>query len=378
MTGATTPCPAETGSQALPCRSALPGLEAIVKHNWSEVVPRPDPRLRASLEQNTPLPQSLAARLQILAPAESGLTTFLEGLESVLRSQRAASDSFDVDDEIDVDMPLGLAPIGAPQAHMQALVRDFSRRQRQATMLVTGCVATSCVLTVVGIAALASLTPQAGRSEDRLRDRSNAVAWEAPAPDAPALTLTSASLNRSGKSDSLFVFARLAAAEPPRAAEEVRSGRRASAPELILMQPGRPVSLAPLIAPRRASYVLIRGLPGEATLSAGTRSPSGAWLVKAAEIESLTLSIDGTVSGDYTAEIYAVGAQALPQGRQRVVFRVESAFGRTAADGFNWAATLRDMAMTHEANPSGVSYERISDAGDTVPRRMKILASLSD
>ena len=402
MTGATTPCPAETGLQALPCRSALPGLEAIIKQRWNEVAPSPDPRLRGTRLVDPDLPPSLATRLQILAPADSGLTTFIERLEVALRAAIPSADAFGEDDELDVDMPLGLAPIGAPQACMQALVQDFSRRQRQATMLVAGCVTASSILTVVGVVALATIAgPPAGRSEGPSPGHLNALAWQPSSDDTPAVVPISASPERTAKGDSLFVPARLDAAEPAAAPTVLPAVQRASGPELILMQPGRSLSLAPLIEPRRASYVLIRGLPADAKLSAGQRSPSGAWLVKASDIGSLTMSIGGDVSGDYTAEIYALGVGAPPQGRQRLVFRVEPGFGRMATDGFNWAATLRDMAMTSEAGrEGGVSisaepqaahlldedettetdfpYERTSEAGHAESKeRMKILASLS-
>ncbi len=403
MTGATTPCPAEAASHASTfCHSALPGLEAIIKQRWNEMVPSPDPRLRGSMLVDHDLPHSLATRLQILAPAESGLSTCLERLEAALRAQVPSHGAFGEDDELDVDTPLGLAPIGAPQACMRALVQDFSRRQRQATMLVAGCVTASSILTVVGVVALATIAgPPAGRSEAPSPRHANAVAWQGPSPDLPAVMHVSASPDRTGKGDSLFVPARLGAVEPAAAPTALPAAWRASGPQLILMQTGRSISLAPLIEPRRASYVLIRGLPGDAKLSAGQRSPSGAWLVKAGDVGSLTMSISGDVSGDYTAEIYALGVGAPPQGRQRLVFRVEPGFGRMAADGCNWAATLRDMAMTSKAGreggvsasaepqaahltdegettEAGLPYERTSEAGDAESsERMKILASLS-
>jgi hypothetical protein len=397
MTGATTPCPAETGLQALPCRSALPGLEAIIKQRWNEVAPSPDPRLRGTRPVELDLPQSLASQLQIFAPAESGLTTFLERLEVALRAPIPSPDAFGEDDELDADMPLGLAPIGAPQACMQALLQDFSRRQRHATMLVAGCVTASSILTVVGVVALATIAgPPAGRSESPSPGHLNSLAWQRTSADTPGVVPISASPDRSAKGDSLFVPARLDAAESAAAPIVLPAVQRASGPELILMQPGRSLSLAPLIEPRRASYVLIRGLPDDAKLSAGQRSPSGAWLVKASDIGSLTMSIGGDVSGDCTAEIYALGVGSPSRGRQRLVFRVEPGFGRMATDGFNWAATLRDMAMTSEAVSTSTEtptahltdegdaaeadlpYERTSEAGDAESKeRMKILASLS-
>ena len=352
MTGSTTPWQAEPGSQASQhCRSGLPGLEAILQQRWNEVVPKRDPRLYPGKPAEAPLPQSLAARLQILAPAESGLTAFLERLESALRFETAPGDALDADAELDADTPLGLAPPSVPQACMQALVQDFSRRQRQATMLVAGCISASCVLTVVGIAALASVTgPSAGRSEGPSYHHTSSTAWQPPSP-ASAVTSASASPNRSGKSDSLFVLARLSTAEPAPRLRTVFLEQRASRPELILMRAGRPLSLAPLIEPRQASYLLIRGLPNEARLSAGQRSPSGAWLVKAEDVAALTLSIADDAGGDYTAEIYALGAGDVPQARQRLVLRVDPIHARTAA-----SETSNDMAAGHT----------------------KILASLSD
>jgi hypothetical protein len=286
---------------------------------------------------------------------------------------------------------------------MQALVQDFSRRQRQATLLVAGCVTASSIFTVLGIAALAAIAvPPAGGDDNPSPRHSNAMAWQSPSSGTADVTRVLASPDRTGKSDSLFMPARLDMAAPAAAPMVPPAAQRAAAPELILMQAGRPLSLAPLIEPRRASYVLIRGLPEEARLSAGWRSPSGAWLVKAGDVGSLTMSIGGNLSGDYTAEIYALGAGALPQGRQRLVFRIEAAYGRMSADGFDWAATLRDMATTIEtgraggvsasAEPQaaqrigedasddiGIPYERTSEAGPPEsPERVKILASLSD
>ena len=390
MTGSAAPL-TELGSQASQLDgSELPGLEAFIKQHWTEVVPQPDPRLNANRAAESFLPHSLGRRLQMLAPTDSGVAAFLERLECALHAQGAPGQALDIEEDIDPDIPLGLAPMGAPQACMQALVQDFSRRQRQATMFVTGCIAASCLLTVVGITALASLTgPQAARSEDPARRHSNSAVWHDPVPAALPVTLVSASPDRSGKSDSLYELARLEAVESERRLRVAFSERSASRPQLILMRAGRPISLAPLIEPRRAAYVLIRGLPEEARLSAGQRSPRGAWLIRADDIGSLSLSIDGDASGDYTAEIYALGANALPQGRQRLVFRVEPAFARAAADDLNWAATLRDMANAArsgsvrdprlvdpgEASEESVQPERVSEFDN---KGRKILASLSD
>ena len=52
---------------------------------------------------------------------------------------------YDLSDSARFEAGLPLEPqiaSPAPQAHMQALVHDFRRRQRQASMIVAGCVAT--------------------------------------------------------------------------------------------------------------------------------------------------------------------------------------------------------------------------------------------
>jgi TPR repeat protein len=358
MTGSSTPRQAEPGSPAPHHRPALADLEAIIQQHLAEIVQGPDPRMHVATAFSTGavnLPPSLAARLQMLAPVDTGLATFLDQIESALRSKPMESDVLGEDD-IDVDTPLGLAPIGAPQLCMQALVHDFARRQRRATLLVAGCVAISCMLTVVGIAALASL---AGSNADGSVNSSNlhssSMTWRGP--ENPMLQLASASPNRSGKSDALFIRARLDAtdASPP---SNAPAESRGSAPELILMQQGRPLLLGPLLKQRQARYTLIRGLPREAKLSVGQRNPSGAWLVRDKDIGALTLSIGGDASGDYTAEIYALGAGALPQGRQRLVFRVEPAFVRAAAEGNSIDSSLMTRAM------------RLIDEGDIAGARL--------
>ncbi|MGB6949290.1 MAG: hypothetical protein WBD84_08880, partial [Methyloceanibacter sp.] len=84
----------------------------------------------------------------------------------------------------------------------------------------------------------------------------------------------------------------------------------------------------------------VRGLPKEATLSAGQRNPSGAWLVKEKDVSQLTLSVGANASGDYPVEIYALGATSAPQARQRLLIRVEQALGSATVSDAN-----RHLAM---------------------------------
>ncbi len=378
MTGFTTPLQAERDPRraAATRRRAEPikGLEAILHQRWRGDATA-DPRLTRAAGASANPPASLAARLKVMAPVEEGLSTFLDRLEEALRERDNDSAEAVEDGDLDPDTPLGLAPVRAPQACMQALVQDFSRRQKQATMLVTACVLTSCVLTVGGLAAFAGMAGRApGASENPARSPSSSLAWRSPAPSSAPI-LAAASPNRGGKEDALLRHA-VDASEPAAAQRP-----HVTAPELILMQRERPLLLAPLIEPRQARYILIRGLPAEAKLSAGQKNPSGAWLVKDEDIPALTLSIGGNASGDYAAEIYTLGGGALPQGRQRLVFRVEQALGRVASSDTNWASTLRDMASAMETapEPAAGAYARASLAeGAGTPERLKILAGLTD
>jgi hypothetical protein len=139
-------------------------------------------------------------------------------------------------------------------------------------------------------------------------------------------------------------------------------------PQLILVQAGRPLELSPLLAQRNARYVLFRGLPEEAKLSAGQRNPSGAWLVKDKDLDRLTLSMGDKARGEYPIEFYAFGAVSAPQARQRLVFRV--AAGPTGGVATGASGTLFNMAlvgMAEEAPPNA------SKASLLMTRAMRLL-----
>jgi hypothetical protein len=285
-----------------------------------------------------------------LAPDDEELGNFLEDLALAVRGETGLG--YDVSDSEAFAAGLPLEPRPAPQAHMQALVHDFHRRQRQASMLVAGCVATSFVLTVVGIAALVGFSRPAASEGDNLVKTSNSVVWhESQEVAPPKLILAKA---------APFTEPAPVEDETPSAPPEPGSGASSAAntaPQLVMVQPGRTLELAPLLTQRDARYILLRGLPREATLSAGQRNPSGAWLVKDKDAERLTLSIAGAVSGDYPVEIYALGAASAPQARQRLVFRV--AAGPTLASATGAPATLFD-APPGDAAPATPAASEIS------------------
>lgn len=361
MTGSAAPCRAEPGLQPLHHTlareyleadrpAAIPGVrwDAIHRSTFPYIE---TPRYTRRIARGMALPRSLAARLRTLVPDDEELGTFLEDLALAVRAETGSG--YDLSDSEAFEAGLPLEPKPAPQAHMQALVHDFRRRQRQASMLVAGCVATSIVLTVVGIAALASFAKPSPADADPLVKSSSSVVWRGSQDSAlPKLILAKA---------APFT-------EPAPVEEEATASSPAAntAPQLIMVQAGRPLELAPLLNQRQARYILVRGLPSEAKLSAGQRNPSGAWLVKERDADHLTLSIGGAASGDYPVEVYALGAVSAPQARQRLVFRV--AAGPTLASAAGTSGTLFNAALAPaQAQPAA------APASPLMARAMRLL-----
>jgi TPR repeat protein len=356
MTGSAAPCTAEPGLQPLrqPLArdyleaarpAAIPGVrwDAIHRSTFPYIE---TPQFTRRLATGMALPRSLAARLRTLAPDDEELGLFLEDLALAVRAETGSS--YDLGDSEAFEAGLPLEPRPAPQAHMQALVHDFRRRQRQASMLVAGCVATSFVLTVVGIAALVSFTRPA--PADPMVKNSSSVVWHGSQDNAlPKLILAKAA-----------PFTEPApveeeASSPPPELGTGSSSAANTAPQLIMVQAGRTLELAPLLTQRHARYILLRGLPSEATLSAGQRNPSGAWLVKDKDAERLTLSIGGAASGDYPVEVYALGAVSTPQARQRLVFRVAAGPTLASATGASGTQTNKAQGTAAPAQPAAAS-----------------------
>jgi hypothetical protein len=346
MIGSTTPCPAEPGFRplraplahshaALASPAAIPS--GVYPRAYPQIESRPGP-LRAALAMS--LPRSLAARLRALAPADDDLGCFLEDLALAARTETGSG--YDVSDLECFAAGLPLEPQAArpaPQAHMRALVHDFRRRQRQANMIVAGCVGASIVLTVVGIAALASFARPASADPEPLVKNANSVVGERPQDAEPAKLILA---KAAPLTERLPVEEEVPADLVPDLRTPPTSSVNAS-PQLIMVQAGRPLMMAPLLSQRQARYVLFRGLPKDATLSAGQRNPSGAWLVKDKDVDRLTLSMPGTASGDHPVEVYALGASSAPQARQRLVFRV--AAGPTSGVVADASGTLLNMVV---------------------------------
>jgi hypothetical protein len=273
-----------------------------------------------------------------------------------------------------------LDPDVPPQVHVQALVREFHRRQRHVSLLVAGSLAAAFVLTLGGLVVAASLaTPEPADSDNRPPTRSTSVAWQRPERDAaaPKIQLAAVTANRAAKSEPLLVPAK--ADESP-----ALSGETSSSAQVILATNGRPLALAPLLPPSHARYLLLRGLPAEAALSAGQRSDSGAWFVKDAEVHDLTLSVGEAAQGDYPVEIYLLDAGNAAQGRRSLVLRVEPA-PRDYAGGPNmsWASALLDVMPAPRATEKPVApaesavllqrAKRLLEEGDIAAARLLLL-----
>lgn len=309
-----------------------------------------------------PLPRSLAARLRAFAPDDKELGMFLEDLTLAVRS--GSGSGYDLSDSEAFAAGLPLEPRRAPQAHMQALVHDFRRRQRQASMLVAGCVAASFALTAIGIAALASFAKSTPADAEPTAKKASSVVWHEP-QDAALPKL---------------ILAKAAPFSPVPDSATTPQSTANTAPQLIVLHPGQTLEFAPLISQRQARYVLIRGLPNEVTLSVGQRNPSGAWLVKDKDMDRLTLSIGNGPSGDYPVEVYALGASSAPQARQRFMFRVEASATTasvTDASGtmFNTAlgAAPEQTAAATQPSPLMARAMRLLDEGDIAGARLLLM-----
>src|SRR6476469_3180609 len=166
-----------------------------------------------------------------------------------LTSDSPAADEVETEwDELADDPGDTVPSLTLPQkAHMLAVLKEFRRRQRQASLLVAGSLAAAFLLTLGGFVLIANLvSSEPAKSDKQTPLRSTSIVWQRPERDA----MTTAS--RVGKSEPTG----------PRVSEDAPSG------QVILATSARPLALAPLFGQRHSRYVLLRGLPPEAELSA--------------------------------------------------------------------------------------------------------------
>jgi len=339
-----------------------------------------------------------AFRLPMSAAPERNLDSPLPGLQASddhIAREAALLDDFaeaawdDDDDRLDLDdtddfaADSGLYPFApdiAPQVHVQALVQEFHRRQRHVSLLVAGSLAAAFVLTLAGLVVTARLaTPEPAGSDNRPPTRSSSVAWQKPDRDAASAGIQFATVtaNRAAKSEPLLV--------PTRVDENAALfGESLPVSQVILATSDRPLALAPLLPPSHARYLLLRGFPAEAKLSAGRRSDSGAWFVKDEEMHDLTLSVGGAAQGDYPIEVYLLDAGSAAQGRRSLVLRVGPApQDYTVGPNMSWASALLDVMPTPRAAEMPVApaesaallerAKRLLQEGDIAAARLLLL-----
>jgi hypothetical protein len=286
-------------------------------------------------------PEPLASRLDALG-LEDAFPAF-ETLMEEVRQEPAAAD--EEDDFAELDALTAGAPldperrIGVPQLHVQTLLDEFRRRQRHASMLVAGSIATAVLLTVGGMWLVAHFAaPTPGSSDNGPLLRSTSVAWQKPAHSIAEGAAVLA--DRTAKGAPLLV--RALGASPVVARPRAQT---------ILAASGRQVAFASLLPPSHAGYFLIRGLPAEAKLSAGRLSDSGTWLVKAEHAHALTLSVGAVTEGDYPIEVYVLQSGDSPQARRSLVLRVEPSaqIHAAASSDKGWTSALLDLVPAARA-----------------------------
>jgi hypothetical protein len=259
------------------------------------------------------------------------------------------------------DFPLDPA-LRPREVHMHTLMGEFQRRQRSASLLVAVSVATAVVLAVGGFVLAASLASPAGAGPLET-PRSTSIAWSKPASATPPET----SANRATKGEPLTLPAQSGATPSP-------------SRQIILAASGRQIALGPLLAPSLARYLMIRGLPSEATLSAGRQSGGGAWMVKGTHVPGLTLTLGQAASGDYPIEVYILETGDGPQARRSFLLRVAPSERATvAAPAATPGATpaVPAIAAAEKSTvPSGLLRDRamqLLGEGDIAAARMLLL-----
>jgi len=213
----------------------------------------------------------------------------------------------------------------AVQAQLQGLVQAFHRRQRQASLLVACSIAAAVILTLGGLILLfGAISPgRADQEKASLRGETSVARSPARAAlEAPPLTPIRVS---NTIADSAFEA------------------------KIITTRPEQPLALGPHLPPGVARYVLLRGLPENATLSAGRRTGAGTWMVRGEDIGGLTLTLDEASSGDYPTEIYLLDPDRAPQARQRFVLRIDTSPRIYSAGlALRWPTVFPEMSQASE------------------------------
>ncbi len=132
------------------------------------------------------------------------------------------------------------------------------------------------------------------------------------------------------------------------------------------IQPGLPLALGALLPHGAARYVLLRDLPENAALSAGSYTSAGAWMVKGEDLAGLKLTLDDKAVGEHPIEIFVLDAGHGPQARRRLVLRVDTSRRIYAAGlGLPWPAFLPNISKQPATVEAGV------EAGASMPAKAR-------
>jgi hypothetical protein len=229
----------------------------------------------------------------------------------------------------------------AVQAQLQGLVQAFHRRQRQASLLVACSIAAAVILTLAGLLLLFGTTSP-GRADKA----------------APQSEKTSAR-------DTPHATSAVPALAPIRVSDTIDAGADA---KIIVARAAQPLALGPLLPIGVARYILLRGLPEDASLSAGRRTGAGTWMVKGEDIPGLTLTFGDGARGDYPTEIYLLDSQHGPQARRRMILRVDPSPQVYAAGlALGWPTAFFQVPQTQE--PAEAVAEAAPAPMDATPRQ---------
>ena len=273
---------------------------------------------------------------------------------------------FDDPELLGSDVPLEPeAQLSPRQLHMRTLLGEFRRRQRYVSLLVAASITTAVLLTLGGVVLAASLTSQRPSASDHLAPpRSTSAVWQKPAPGTTGngLPLAIASTNRAAKGELL-----------PGPAQADTAPLQPTAPQTILAASGRQIAFGPLLPTSHARYLLIRGLPPEATLSTGQQSGPGTWMVKGDKIADLTLFLGHAASGDYPIEVYILESGDGPQARRNFVLRVAP-----PGHAYAKASSPNLTSATFDAWARAPAYEEPSTPAESAALRDRAIQLLRE
>jgi len=238
----------------------------------------------------------------------------------------------------------------AMQMQLQKLAQAFYRRQRQASLLVAASITLAVVLTFAGLFLLFTMTGADSESRRDAMPKEDTHSARHAALPPPVLAPVRVHTNRSPKR-ALLIRAKADATTHP--LEKIPFGT-----EVILAAPKRPLALGLLLPVGSARYLLLRGLPEQAQLSAGRHTGVGTWMVKSVDVPSLTLTLGDGASGDYPVDVYLLEASDGLQARRRLILRVDET--PQVFDGglsLGWSMPMPDVSQktSPAATSAGIS-----------------------